>query len=56
MAEVQAHSRLLAALAVHPTRPLFATAAEDATAAVWTLSDDERQVSSLHLLHMQDPS
>ena len=45
-AEVQAHSRLLAAMAVHPTRPLFATAAEDATVAVWALSDDQSQVSN----------
>ena len=33
-------------MAVHPTRPLFATAAEDATVAVWMLSEDQSQVSN----------
>jgi hypothetical protein len=35
--EVVAHSRSLSALALHPRRDVFATAAEDATVAVWTL-------------------
>lgn len=52
--EVQAHSRLLCAMAVHPTKPLFATASEDATVAVWSLSNDGHEVkhsaSQLHLL------
>ena len=42
--ELQAHSRLLSAMAVHPTRPLFATAAEDATLAVWQLADGAQEV------------
>ena len=56
-AELQAHSRLLAAMAVHPTRNMFATAAEDATLAVWMLSEDLSQASSgcfgtaLHMAH-----
>lgn len=41
-AEVQAHSRFLSALAVHPTRPLFASAAEDATFAVWSMADAQQ--------------
>lgn len=47
-AELQAHSRLLAAMTVHPTQPLFATAAEDATVAVWMLSEDESHVSNAY--------
>ncbi len=43
--DLQAHSRLLCAMAVHPTRPVFATAAEDATLAVWTLPDGDQDVS-----------
>jgi len=42
--ELQAHSRMLSAMAVHPTRPLFATAAEDATMAVWQLPDGDQEV------------
>ena len=42
--ELQAHSRMLSAMAVHPTRPLFATAAEDATMAVWQMPDDDQEV------------
>jgi len=42
--ELQAHSRMLSAMAVHPTRPLFATAAEDATMAVWQLPNDDQAV------------
>lgn len=33
-------------MTAHPTRPLFATAAEDATVAVWMLSEDGSQVSN----------
>lgn len=54
-AELQAHSRLLAAMAVHPTRNLFATASEDATLAVWTLSEDQAQVSDTCLgMHLNE--
>lgn len=35
---------MLSAMAVHPTRPLFATAAEDATMAVWQMPDDDQEV------------
>lgn len=42
--ELQAHSRLLSAMVVHPTRPLFATAAEDATLAVWQFTDGAQEV------------
>ncbi|KAA6423698.1 MAG: hypothetical protein FRX49_06269 [Trebouxia sp. A1-2] len=42
--ELQAHSRMLSAMAVHPTRPLFATAAEDATMAVWQMLDADQEV------------
>ncbi len=42
--ELQAHSRMLSAMAVHPTRPLFATAAEDATMAVWQMPGDGKEV------------
>ncbi|KAL3154103.1 WD repeat-containing protein 54, variant 2 [Trebouxia sp. C0010 RCD-2024] len=45
--ELQAHSRLLAAMAVHPTRNMFATASEDATLAVWMLSEDQSQARPL---------
>lgn len=37
-AEIQAHSRMLCAMDVHPSKPLLVTAAEDATFAVWSLS------------------
>lgn len=45
--ELQAHSRMLSAMAVHPTRPLFATAAEDATMAVWQMLDADQEVCQL---------
>ena len=35
--ELQAHSRLLSCMAIHPSRDIFVTAAEDATCNVWTL-------------------
>ena len=38
---------MLSAMAVHPTRPLFATAAEDATMAVWQMPDDDQEVCQL---------
>ena len=37
--EVQAHSRYLTAIDVHPSKDLFVTAAEDSTIAVWTLPE-----------------
>lgn len=45
--EVQAHSRLLSCLAVHPWRPMFATAAEDATVHVWELPEPGEQTQAL---------
>lgn len=36
-AELAAHARTLTALAVHPTRPTFATVGEDSTLRVWSI-------------------
>lgn len=35
--ELQAHSRFLSAMDIHPWRDVFATVAEDSTVGVWTL-------------------
>lgn len=35
--ELQAHSRYLSAMDIHPWRDVFATVAEDSTVGVWTL-------------------
>lgn len=50
--EIQAHSRMLCAMDVHPSQPLFATAAEDATFAVWSLSEDSHKVGTQILQHI----
>ena len=43
--ELQAHSRLLSCMAIHPSRDIFVTAAEDATCNVWTVPlNDSDQV------------
>ena len=42
--ELQAHSRMLCAMDVHPSKPLLATAAEDATFAIWSIPNDEEEV------------
>ena len=42
--EVQAHSRMLCAIDIHPSKPIFATAAEDATFAVWGIPHDGQEV------------
>lgn len=44
--EVQAHSRFLSCLALHPRRPMFATAAEDATIHVWEMPDPGEQTQA----------
>jgi hypothetical protein len=38
--EMQAHSRYLSAMDVHPTRDAFATCAEDGTLAVWGMPSE----------------
>merc|ERR1711988_557874 len=35
--QIQAHARFVTAIALHPTKDLFATAAEDTCFSVWTL-------------------
>ena len=40
--ELQAHSRYLSALDMHPTQDVFATVAEDSTLAVWELPMERR--------------
>jgi len=37
--ELTAHSRFLSAIAIHPSKDIFATVAEDSTLNVWTLPD-----------------
>ena len=41
--EMQAHSRYLSALDMHPTQDVFATVAEDSTLAVWELPMERRE-------------
>ena len=41
--ELQAHSRYLSALDMHPTQDVFATVAEDSTLAVWELPMERRE-------------
>ena len=49
--ELQAHSRLLSSMAIHPSRDIFVTAAEDATCNVWTLpltGSDQVRIQAAH--------
>lgn len=55
--ELQAHSRLLSCMAIHPSRDIFVTAAEDATCNVWTLPlTNSDQVCTQAVHHLPFPA
>jgi WD40 repeat protein len=45
-AELAAHARTLTALAIHPSRPTFATVGEDCTVRVWSIPNTTSQQAS----------